>query len=279
MKLFGIVVIMLLTAGVAVCQATVPIVANGAAACSIYCPPDAPGSVKTAASELQRYVQEVTGVQLPIVAAPVPPMIALGANPSAAKAGVTTQGIPLEGFRIVTRGQHLYILGPDTLDGQGTLQGGTSNGTRNGAYAFIERYLGVRWLMPGEHGDYVPHLDALTIPDTDVTEAPFFLNRRVPYTQEDRPETKQWWARQRLGWSLYLEHSHNWGWPTADDFQAHPDWFVEMGGVRVPPSDEYSKLCPTSEGLIQAFAARAIQYFDEDPEATCYSLSPSDGGG
>ena len=220
------------------------------------------------------------GVQLAIVAAPVTRIIALGANPSAAKGGVTTQGIPLEGFRIVTRGGNVYIVGPDTPNGQTTPQGGTSNGTRNGVYAFIERYLGVRWLMPGEHGDYVPHLDALRIPDTDMTEAPFFLNRRVPYTQEDRTKTKQWWARQRLGWSLYLEHGRNWGWLTRRRTSGRmQNGAREMGGVRVPPSDEYSKLCPTSEGLIQAFAARAIKYFDEDPEATCYSLSPSDGSG
>jgi len=272
-------VIALLAVGVAACQAAVPVVTDGAAACCIYREANAPDSVKTAAADLQGYVQKVTGVQLPVVDAPMTPMIALGANPSATKAGVTAQGLPLEGFRIVTREQNLYILGPDTPAGQTTPQGGTSNGTRNGTYAFIERFLGVRWLMPGERGDYVPHLDALSIPDTDVTEAPFFLNRRVPYTQENRPETKQWWARQRLGGSLYLEHSHNWQWPTADDFRAHPGWFAEEGGVRIPPSDEYSKLCATSEGLIQAFAARAIKYFGENPEATCYSLSPSDGGG
>ncbi len=279
MKPFFTALAALLTTSVAVCQAAVPIVMNRAAVCPIYRALDAPDSVKTAASELQRYVHEVTGVQLSIVDTPMTPMIALGACPSATNAGVTAQELPLEGFRIATRGQNLYILGIDTPTGQTTPQGGTSNGTRNGTYAFIERYLGVRWLMPGEHGDYVPHLDALSVPDIDVTEAPFFLNRRLPYTQEDRPETKQWWARQRLGWSLYLEHSHNWQWPTADDFRVHPEWFAEMGGVRVPLSDEYSKLCPTNEGLIQAFAGRAISYFDENPEATCYSLSPSDGGG
>ena len=279
MKPSVIAAIALLTVGVAVCHAAVPVVTNGAAACAIYRAPEAPESVKTAATELQRYVQKVTGVELPIVEGPTTPMIALGASPGATQAGVTAQGLPPEGFRIVTRGPNLYLLGPDTPDGERTLQGGTSNGTRNGTYAFIEKYLGVRWLMPGEHGDYVPHLDVLTIADTDLTEAPFFLNRRVPYTQEDRPEVKQWWARQRLGWSLYLEHSHNWQWPTADDFRAHPEWFAEQGGVRTPLADEYAKLCPTSEGLIQAFAARAIRYFDENPQATCFSLSPSDGGG
>jgi hypothetical protein len=271
--------IVLLAIGCAMCQAAVPVVTHGKARCSIYRAPDAPDSVKEAAAELQRYVQKATGVQLPIVEAPTTPMLALGASPRAAKAGVTAKGLALEGFRIVTRGGNVYLLGPDTPNGQTTPQGGTSNGTRNGVYAFLERFLGVRWLMPGEHGDYVPHLSALTIPDTDITEAPFFLNRRVPYTQEDRPETKQWWARQRLGWSLYLEHSHNWGWPTAENFRAHPEWFAEQAGVRIPPSDQYSKLCPTNEGLIEAFAARAIRYFDENPEATCYSLSPSDGSG
>jgi len=158
MKPFFTALAALLITSVAVCQAAVPIVMNRAAVCPIYRALDAPDSVKAAASELQRYVHEVTGVQLSIVDTPMTPMIALGASPSATNAGVTAQGLPLEGFRIATRGQNLYIVGPDTPMGQTTPQGGTSNGTRNGTYAFIERYLGVRWLMPGEHGDYVPHL-------------------------------------------------------------------------------------------------------------------------
>ncbi|MEI6500186.1 MAG: DUF4838 domain-containing protein, partial [Armatimonadota bacterium] len=255
--------------------APLPLVIEGKSRYAIYTAADAPSSVKTAAGDLQTYLERVTGAKLPVVNEPHAPMIALGMAVRGAKA---TPAV-LEGYRIVTEGQDLYIYGPDTADGAQTPQGGTSNATANGVYAFIERFLGVRWLMPGEHGDYVPARASLSIPDTDLSDAPFFLNRRVPYIQEGRVDTKQWWARQGLGYSLSLQHSHNWQHFTMADFKAHPEWFAEQGGARMAPVGDRFKLCTTNEGLARAFAERAIKYFDEAPEATCYSMSPTDSAG
>jgi hypothetical protein len=258
--------------------APLEIVSEGRTGHVIYHAPDAPSSVTAAAADLQQYIAGSTGARPEIVTDPREPMICLGATDAAAKAGLPTEGLPLEGYRIATRGANVYILGSDTADGALTPGGGTSAGTRNGVYAFLERFVGVRWLMPGEHGDYVPRSPNLTVPDTDLTDAPFFLNRRVPYTQESRPEVKQWWARQKLGWSLYLLHSHNWTAIPASEFDAHPDWFAQRGGVRVPPTGRY-KLCITNPGLIRAFADVAVRHFDEHPTASCYSLSPADSAG
>ncbi len=261
------------------CAAPLELVQDGASAYVIYHSADAPPSVAMAATELQEYLHQATGAKLAIVNEPRAPMICLADNHTARAAGLSSVGLPLEGFRLVTRDRNIYILGPDTAEDERTPGGGTSTGTRNGVYAFLEQFLGVRWLMPGEHGDYVPQATNLSLPETDLTDAPFFQNRRVPYTQERRPEVKRWWARQRLGWSLYLSHGHNWRRPIpANLFDEHPDWFALRGGVRVPPSGRY-KLCTTNQGLIRAFADAAIRYFDEHPEASCFSLSPSDSAG
>lgn len=221
----------------------------------------------------------MASAKLAIVNDPHTPMICLGDNDSARALGLSSDNIPLEGFRIVTSGVNIYILGQDTLEDEFTPQGGTSTGTRNGVYTFLEKFSGIRWLMPGEHGDYIPEMADITIPHTDFTDVPFLLNRRVPYTQERRPETKQWWARQKLGWSLYLQHSHNWrrSIPAAL-FDEYPDWFAERDGERVPPVGRY-KLCTTNKGLVREFADAAIRFFDECPQASCFSLSPSDSAG
>lgn len=259
--------------------ASIELVRNQGSVYVIYHDPSAPSSVVMAASELQHYVRRVSGAKLEIVQRPGEPMICLGQNAASRAADVSSEAIPWEGFRIVTKGKNIFILGRDTADGECTPDGGTSTGTRHGTYAFIERFLGVRWLMPGEHGDYVPTSANVSIPVTDVSDAPFFLNRRLPYTQEQRLEVKRWWARQRLGWSLYLTHGHNWGHTIpAAHFDAHPEWFPERGGVRVPPTGRY-KLCTTNPELVRAYADAAIAYFDRNPEATCYSLSPSDSAG
>jgi len=260
-------------------RADVNLVENGASGHAIYHAAEAPGSVKTAAAELRKYVREVTGADLPIVNEPRPAMICLGDNEAARAAGLSASGMPLEGFRVVTRGADLFILGPDTADGVRTPGGGTSAGTRNGVYAFIEERLGVRWLLPGETGDFVPKAASLVIPETDKSDAPFFLNRRLPYIQPKRREVRQWSARQKLGLSLSLNHGHNWRAIPRAAFDKHPDWFAEHGGARVPPAGGAAKLCATSEGMIRAFADAAIGHFDKYPHSTCYSLSPSDGGG
>ncbi|QDU90339.1 hypothetical protein Pla175_37430 [Pirellulimonas nuda] len=256
-----------------------PLVQDGVSEYVIYCDPAAPRSVTQAAAELRDYLEQVSGAELPVVHRPGPKMICVGDNAASREAGLTTAQIPWEGFRIVTKDANVYVLGRDTADGQRTPGGGASNGTLNGAYAFIERFLGVRWLAPGDHGDYVPKSPAVIIPATDISDAPAFLNRRLPYTQERRPEVVRWQARQRLGKSLSLAHHHNWRASIpASHFDQHPDWFAERSGVRVPPAGRY-KLCTTNPGLIRAYADAAIAYFDAHPDESSYSLSPSDSAG
>lgn len=258
--------------------APVPLVQGGATEYVLYFEAGAPSSVAQGAAELQHYLRRATGASAAIVHTPRSPMICLGDNAAAGAAGLSAKGIPVEGFRIVTKGANLFILGPDTRDDGHTPGGGFSAGTRNGVYAFLERFVGVRWLTPGEHGDFVPKTRDVMIPQTDVVDAPFFLNRRLPYIQENRPDVKRWRDRQRLGASVYLNHGHNWKAVKPEAFDRHPGWFAERGGVRVPPVGRY-KLCITNPGLVDAFAAAALAFFRQNPQATCFSLSPSDSGG
>lgn len=277
-RLLGQVCLVLAGAGAA-SASSVQLVRDQGSEFVIYHDEAAPSSVAMAASELRAYLHEVSGAEVVIVHEPRSPMICLGDNAASRAAGLSAENIPMEGFRIVTKAGNIYILGPDTVEGDRTPNGGVSTGTRNGTYAFIERFLGVRWLVPGEQGDYVPKATSITVPETDLADEPFFLNRRVPYTQQGRREVKRWWARQGLGLSLYLNHSHNWRRSIpAWHFDEHPDWFPEHGGVRVPPTGRY-KLCITNAGLVRAYADATIAYFDQNPEATCYSLSPSDSAG
>ncbi len=261
------------------CAAPTKLVEGEGTTFVIYHAADAPPSVARAAVDLQDYLYRAAKAKLAIVNDPAEPMICLGDNSSAQAAGIAVADMPLEGFRILTAGGSIYIAGPDTADGERTLHGGTSNGTANGVYSFLEQFVGVRWLDPTEHGDYVPTTADITIPDTDISDAPFFLNRRVPYTQQDRDVVMRWWGRQKLGHSLFLSHGHNWRRTIpAENFDAHPEWFAERGGKRIPPTGRY-KLCVTDEGLIAEYARRAIEYFDANPNGTCYSLSPSDSAG
>jgi hypothetical protein len=57
------------------------------------------------------------------------------------------------------------------------ITGGGSNGIHFAALDFCERYLGVRFLFPGELGEYIPKLESLMIEKKDFTDAPKFLTR------------------------------------------------------------------------------------------------------
>ena len=272
---------LLAVAGIGARLSALTLVEDGRSAFVIHVEVGAPGSVREAAAELREHVKAVTGAELGSAEKAVPgrPMICLGDNAAARAAGLSLADLPLEAFRVACRGGNLYILGPDTAEGEHTLGGGTSTGTRNGVYRFLEEALGVRWLLPGPDGDDLPRRPTIHVAEQDWSEVPGFQNRRVPYLQPNRSEVQLWSRRHNLGLSLALAHQHNWKQIGPEQFGAHPEWFAEHGGQRAPPAGEMYKLCISNPAVIEFFAAAANAYFEARPEATCFSLSPSDGGG
>ena len=270
------------------------IAVQGKSTFSIILPIDAPSSVQAAATELQLDIQKSTGATLPIIkdnAAITGNFISLGNTKQAERTGIKVIGIPPEGFHIQTQSGNLYILGPDTATAddkkafpkssysQYTKNGGTSNGTANGVYTFLEDYLDVRWLLPGDLGRDVPVKSTFTIPDINRTEAPLLINRRMPYLQKTAA-VNTWEDRQKLGYSFQISHQHNWTQTVAASlYKEHPDWFAMVNGKRVPPVGDKYKLESTNPELVKYFAEQAIAALKANPEKNTYSLSPSDGRG
>jgi Domain of unknown function (DUF4838) len=265
-------------------QNDLTLVHDGRSAFVIVHAADAPGSVCKAAAEMQRYVEKVTGAKLPIIAGDAPaqiPFIVLGDTAAARAAGIVAGDVPLEGFRLASRGGNLFIVGADTRDGETTPEGGTSTGTLNGVYTFLEEYLDVRWLLPGPLGEDVPARKSIVVPAVDRTERPVFSYRQVFGAQQERPAVQEWFARHKLGGSLRLEHNHNWHRVVPPELHAqHPEWFAEVDGKRPKPGPEpIYKLETTNPGLIEHYAQTAIEAFRRDPKLTVFSLSPTDFGG
>ncbi len=263
-------------------ESELPLVQNGRSAYAIVYATNAPGSVRTAAQELQRYIEQSSGAKLPIVAGNASarsPFIALGDTPAARAAGLSVRDVPLEGFRLVSHGGNLFIVGSDTREGETTSEGGTSSGTLNGVYTFIEDHLNVRWLIPGPLGEDVPARASVLVPAIDRTERPFFHNRRLPGMQNTQPAVQEWSARQKLGFSMHLDHAHNWHRVVPATLQEqHPDWFAEIDGKRPPVVGDRYKLETTNPALIEHYAQAAISAFRRDPKLAVFSLSPTDSG-
>jgi hypothetical protein len=270
-----------------VAVADTPIAAQGKSTFSVVLPADAPSSVQAAATELQLDIQKSTGATLPIIkdnAAITGNFISLGDTHQAKNAGIDVAGIAPEGFHIEMQNGNLYILGPDTATAddkkafpkssysQYTKNGGTSNGTANGVYTFLEEYLDVRWLLPGDLGRDVPLKSTFTVPDINRTEAPLLINRRMPYLQKTAA-VNTWEDRQKLGYSFQISHQHNWVQTVpASLYKEHPDWFAMVDGKRVPPVGDKYKLESTNPELVKYFAEQAIAALKANPEKNSYSL-------
>jgi hypothetical protein len=271
----------LFTCAGCVYAAPTTIVTQGKSTFSIVVPNNAPSSIQAAAKELQQDIAKSTGATLPISKedSATGHVISLGETSQAKAAGIDLNGVGEEGYRIVTKNDNIYILGTDTADGALTKNGGTSNGTANGVYSFLEDYLGVRWLMPGALGLDVPVKSTFIVDDINKTDTPFFINRREPYIQNTLPSVEKWQDQQKLGYSFRIEHSHNWTQTVKPElFKDHPDWFPMIDGKRMPPSGRY-KLETTNPGLVNYFAQAAVDSLKANPQSNTFSLSPSDSRG
>lgn len=269
-----------------------PLVENGHSAWVIYRAPDAVPSVKLAAEEIQRVLRLSTGAELPIVDAPASPIICLGDNAASRAAGLSSEGLVADAFIIRTVGGNLYIVGKEHPDDQPPHVGWTSRGTLYGAYDFLERVVGVRWLMPGDVGEDIPAHPTLELPELDLQDAPDFPIRLVTDIQEglrasipDRRMVDRWLNRMKMPCKQFDGYKLVWGhawdqYVTEEQLAQHPEWraLVETGERYVPAKHAAVKYCTTDPALIQAFADGVMKWLEDHPERLGASISPSDGG-
>ena len=268
------------------------LVADGKSDFVIYREAASPPSVKLAAEELQRVIKASTGVELPIVEQPARPMICLGDNASCRAIALEPEKLPDDGFRWVTQSGCLYIVGKDLPEDRPPQRGWTSLGTLYGTYHFLEFTMGVRWLMPGDIGEEIPHHDPLTVEEMNWQVSPDFPIRYLVDIQDRRPPgdkgpnpAQEWERRQKLPTTTAgrkLDHGHAWDqYLTPDDWKAHPEWMaMDDRGMRRdftarPPGVKY---CTTNPELVRAFADGVIQWLDAHPAWRSASISPADGG-
>lgn len=272
--------------------APLTLVREGRSAYSIYRDPAAAPSVQLAAREIQRLIQAATGVELPLTDTPAEPMICVGNNPTARAAGLVTEDLPHDAFRLATRQGSLYLLGRDFPQDKFIERGWTSRGTLNAAYDFLERFVGVRWLMPGEAGEEVPERHELFVPELDETNVPRFPIRYLADVQDRRGHTngepnyaKEWLLRQKMPSTAdgrRMDHSHFWHLILPkEEWASHPEWLAKDREGRPRNFQERPagvKFCTTNPELTQAFAAGVIKFIEKRPDWRFIPISASDGG-
>lgn len=246
---------------------------NGKSDYQIVISTEASTSEQTAAKELQKYIEQMSGVQLPITydVKPLGRNILVGYSERVA--ALTKAEKPEkddESFTYKTVGHNLVIWG------------GSQRGTMYGVYTFLEKELGIHWLTP--KCTLIPKYDRWKLPRLNHHEEPFVKYRYSNYfVAKDAPD---WSAhtKENMKWSplssnyggmeaYYGAHTMEWLVPVKEFFATHPEYFCMREGKRY---DGYGQLCLSNPDVLEICKTRMKQRMRENPEYRIYSLSQND---
>jgi len=267
--------------------ADVTLVSDGRSDYEIVIPAEPTRVVALAAQELQHFVEQSTGVQLPIVkaAGPGEAHVYLGPNPASEAAGITVDDLQPEGYHLRTTGRDLHIVGEDT-SGDPTailVNYPVHCGTLSGVYDLLESYAGVVFAWHDDLGTVVPSRREITIPELDVTRAPSWMYRTLAYGPEKG--TYQLYGRRlRLGARFSMSHSHAWFriLPAEQYGQDHPEYYALVNGERITTyylGHHGGQLCTSNPDVVRLAAQAAFDFFEAHPDRAMFAISPNDGGG
>ena len=200
-------------------------------------------------------------------------MIVLGCGPVARGLGVDPDPASLgeQGFLLRTVDPHVVIAGTREA------------GTLYGVHRFLESTLGVRWFAPGV--TRTPLVTDLEIPPVDALVKPAFFWRHTSYEwpggdddffahQGDNdgsggPDNPQ---------GIQFRHDgrcHTYFRFVSPDefFDTHPEYFSEIGGVRVR---EETQLCLTNPDVLEIVTERMLARMADQPTVLQHNFSQMD---
>jgi len=247
------------------------IVEGGIASATVIVDAGASGQVKDAANLLVACIEEATNAKLPIVAS-VPEsgnVVCIGNGPWSAALKQELTGLDEDGFCIAfPDARTMVIAGP------------TDWGTEFGVCEALERYAGVRWLMPGPNGTDIPEQKTIDVPPEPVRQEPAFFSRLMSGLSND---TQQTWARRnRMHGRVNFHHNLLNLFPSETYTKTHPEFFPIRNGKRFLPDSNHAEgwqPCFTAPGIVEEAVANINAYFDAHPDATSYSLGMNDSSG
>lgn len=248
---------------------------NGRSRYSIVLSAAASTSEQTAAEELQKYIREISGAELPIVT---------NLNTRGARIFVgynTRVGEILgqkdideldEAFTYESRGKDIFIYG------------GSLRGTLYGVYTFLEKELGCRWYTP--NCTKVPKADRWSFSNLNHSESPAIKYRYSNYygiasSDDWNARNKQnyhWVAKANKYGNLegyWSAHTMGMFVPEKEFFATHPEYFALKEGKRIGNG----QLCLSNPEVMRICRDRLLETMDREPLYRIYSLSQNDNFG
>lgn len=233
--------------------------------------PDVSVQVKDAAKLLQDYIRQSTGATLPIsqyVQRGV--CLHIGMTPYVSQHKINISHLDEDGFLFKGINDKNFVI-----------IGGSDWGTEFGVHDFLERYLGVRWLMPTDIGIDIPRHTTLDISSKNIIENPVYISRQLSGLVS--PAEQQWGHFNRIRGRISLGENLYRMFPPGEFAQSHPEFYPLINGKRYTPSNDNETMTwqPnfSAAGIADAGARQIIKYFEENPDAPSYSLGINDTQG
>ena len=139
------------------------VAAGGVPQADIVVPGKANAIERYAADELRYHLAKMVGSDFAVIsetelgASKMRHHFFLGATKAAKAEGLLDTPLVLEEHRVKTVGGNLFLFGRDVVRGDvADLWAKCRRGTMYAVYDFLAKSCGVRWLWPGEKGEYVP---------------------------------------------------------------------------------------------------------------------------
>jgi hypothetical protein len=227
------------------------------------------------AEQVQKYVKQISGAELPIVSegALAAKAIVVGPGRYLDELGIKLDpGLGKEGFVLRTVGQRIVVAGPGV------------RGSLYGCDELLEK-MGVRWFTAKI--TQVPKQKTLKFPDLNETQRPDF-EYREPYITEALDGN--WAAHNRVNGSAAGLTAEMGGKVTYGSeafvhtldalvprelYATHPEYFPLIKGKRV---DGYVQRCLSNPDVLRLAIAGVEQWIRENPDATIFSVSQNDTG-
>ena len=230
-----------------------------------------------AASELQRFLKEISNIRIPIVSDQDPfsgKEILVGNSSHFVNLAFQTDwaGLGDEGYYVKTSGDCLILAG------------GKKRGTLYAVYGFLEEILGCRWYAPDV--SHIPRVERIEISELDLRKIPIVEFRAVGWASAGDPD---WAARNRVNNGSPLENKHGgqltiYGGghnfqslvPPSQYFEIHPEYYAEINGRR---TYQKAQLCLTNREVIELVAGKVKDILRANPDARLVGVGQDDWGG
>jgi len=257
--------------------ADLTLISNGRSDFRIVLPAEPTPVQQTAATELQKYLAQISGVELPIVsetdAREPGNRVVLG--PSALSRELL--GARLDEAQIGYDGIVFQTVGSDLV-----LTGHAQRGTLYAVYEFLEKTLNCRFWTPD--CETVPKQETVKIPANLAfqyapklvyREAHYLLDRDARFATKIRNNGTQNIPPELGNHHEFCHFVHSFYpiLPPEKYFDAHPEWYSEIDGKR---TFDHAQLCLTNEEMFHEFVKNAKQHLREHPNATFLSVSQND---